>query len=78
MSLNIKESNGNKIYILSENRSFSEYLKDYKNNIKHVKQRSDYLKSFELIHDFQFNISSNRIKITKDLNNIMVSGIYAP
>lgn len=66
MSLNVKESNGRKIYFLAENKSFSEYLKEYKSNIKELKRKSDYLKSFELIQDFSFPVASKKVLITKD------------
>lgn len=52
MSLNVKESNGRKIYILSENKSFSQYLLEGKKNTRKMKTKPDIVQNFELINDF--------------------------
>ena len=78
MDLNVIESNNNKIYNLTDNKTFSEYLQLHKNNIKTLKKDISFQNRLELIQDFNFPTACSKIKITKDQNNIIASGVYKP
>lgn len=78
MNLNVIESNNNKIYNLTDNKTFSEFMELHKNNLKTLRKDQDYQNRLELIQDFNFPTACNKIKITKDLNNIIACGVYKP
>ena len=75
--MNLIQSNNKKIYDLSENKSFEEYLKEYKSK-KNIWEKSNYHKEIQLIQDFKFNTASNKIRLSDDWNFLMVSGVYGP
>lgn len=49
MGLDVTDSNNRKIYNLSENKTFEEFLEKHKNNLKSLKKDGDYLGRIELI-----------------------------
>ena len=43
-----------------------------------LKQLDEYANRIELIQDFEFNISSQRVRVTPDQHYVIATGIYAP
>ncbi len=78
MALQVSVSNNKKIYNLTQNKTFEDYLALHKENLKKMKKDSNFLRRLELIQGFEFPSASTTLKITPDKNHIIVSGIYGP
>ena len=66
MSFNMKESNNHKIFAVHQNENFKQFMKQAKPETS------------ELIQGFSFNISSQKIKLSKDRDFLVASGVYKP
>lgn len=55
-----------KIYDLSSGKSMPEYMEEAKKKKIKLKQLDEYRNRIELIQDFDFSISSSRVKVSED------------
>lgn len=67
-----------KIYDLSSGKSLPEYMEEAKRKKMKLKNLEEYRNRIELIQDFEFNISSQRVKVSEDQHYVIATGIYAP
>ena len=67
-----------KVYDLSSGKSLPEYMEEAKKRKIKLKHLDDYANRIELIQDFEFNISSQRVRVTPDQHYVIATGIYAP
>jgi ribosome biogenesis protein ENP2 len=68
--------NGVRIYNISASRSLPSWISDKKK--KALKKNEDYRRRIELIQDFDFPITGNNIKMSRDGQYILATGIYPP
>ena len=76
--MKVSELNGIKTYDLSSGKSIPEYVEEAKKRKIKLKQLEDYTNRIELVQDFEFNISSQRVRVSEDQHYIIATGIYAP
>ena len=55
-----------KIYDLSSGKSLPEYMEEAKKRKTKLKHLEEYRNRIELIQDFEFNVSSQRVRVTQD------------
>ena len=55
-----------KIYDLSSGKSLPEYMEEAKKKKMKLKHLDEYRNRIELIQDFEFNVSSQRVRVTHD------------
>jgi ribosome biogenesis protein ENP2 len=55
-----------KIYDLSSGKSLPEYMEEAKKRKIKLKHLDEYANRIELIQDFEFNISSQRVRVSPD------------
>ena len=67
-----------KVYDLSSGRSLPEFMEEAKKKKMKLKHLDEYRNRIELIQDFEFNISSQRVKVSEDQHYVIATGIYAP
>jgi ribosome biogenesis protein ENP2 len=68
--------NGCKVYDLSSGKKMPEWLTDKKK--RELSKDADYRRRLELIQDFEMPIAAQCIKMTKDREHIIVTGMYPP
>jgi len=64
--MKVSELNGVKVYDLSSGKSLPEYMEEAKKKKIKLKHLEEYSNRIELIQDFEFNISSQRVRVTQD------------
>ncbi len=67
-----------KIYDISSGKSLPEYMEEAKKKKMKLKHIEEYGNRIELIQDFEFNNSAQRIRISDDNQFIIATGMYAP
>uniref|UniRef100_A0A2R5LEN2 Putative nucleolar protein 10 n=1 Tax=Ornithodoros turicata TaxID=34597 RepID=A0A2R5LEN2_9ACAR len=75
--MQVSDTNNVKIYNLSVGRSLPEWLSDRKKRML-AKKHSDIRHRIELIQDFDMPTVSNCVKMSKDGQYILATGIYKP
>lgn len=55
-----------KIYDLSSGKSLPEYMEEAKKRKIKLKHLDEYANRIELMQDFEFNISSQRVRVSQD------------
>ena len=55
-----------KVYDLSSGKSLPEYMEEAKKRKIKLKHLDEYANRIELIQDFEFNISSSRVRVSPD------------
>ncbi|KAL1491428.1 hypothetical protein ABEB36_012028 [Hypothenemus hampei] len=75
--MQVSEPNDVKIYNLSAGRSLPEWLSERKRRAL-LKKNLDIKRRIELIQDFEMPGLSNTVKVSKDGNYILATGIYKP
>ncbi|XP_014253484.1 nucleolar protein 10 [Cimex lectularius] len=75
--MNVTDPNNIKIYNLSSGKSLPEWLSDRKKRAL-VKKDVDIRKRIELLQDFTMPDLSNTVKVSKDGQYIIATGIYKP
>ena len=76
--MKVSTLNGVKIYDLSSGKSVPEFIEEAKKQKIKLKNLEDYRRRIDLIQDLDFSVSSQRIRVSKDQNYIVASGIYPP
>ncbi|KAF2069004.1 hypothetical protein CYY_009680 [Polysphondylium violaceum] len=74
--MNLLTTNGVKIYNVSAGKSLPEWLSEKKR--EELRKNEEFRSRIELIQDFSFETSSQRLKFTPDGQYIMATGIYPP
>ena len=74
--MNVQNFNGVNIYNLSSGKTLPQWLSDRKRRA--LNKDDDYRRRIELLQDFEFPCSSQRLKVSRDGNFVMVTGIYPP
>lgn len=74
--MKVSTLNGVKIYDLSSGKSLPEYMEEAKKQKVKLKQLEEYRNRIDLIQDLDFKISCQRLKVSKDENYILASGVY--
>ncbi len=75
--MQVSQLNNVNVYNLSSGKSLPEWLSDRKKR-QLLKQDSDVRRRIELIQEFTMPTASNCIKVSKDQNYIIASGVYKP
>jgi len=80
MALKATSSNGVKVYNVTAGKSTPQWYDDViKKKVKgSLRYNEDYRRRIDLIEDFQFPATSNRIKLSPDHSFIAVTGMYGP
>jgi len=74
----ISELNGIKIYNLSAGKSTNQFIEEATLKKKSLRYNQDFRRRIELIQDFDFPVSSGRVKISEDQQYIIAAGLYPP
>jgi ribosome biogenesis protein ENP2 len=74
--LNVQNFNGVNIYNLSSGKTLPQWLTDRKR--RSLNKDEEYKRRIELLQDFEFPISSQRMRVSNDGNYVMATGIYKP
>ncbi|EAL61212.1 NUC153 domain-containing protein [Dictyostelium discoideum AX4] len=74
--MNLLTTNGVKIYNVSAGKSLPEWLSE--NKREELRKNKEFNQRIELIQDFSFETSSQRVRISQDGQYIMATGIYPP
>ncbi|KYQ88456.1 NUC153 domain-containing protein [Tieghemostelium lacteum] len=74
--MNLLTNNGLKIYNVSDGKSLPEWLSEKKKT--ELRKNEEFRSRIELIQDFSFDTSCQRVKFTPDGKYIMATGIYPP
>jgi ribosome biogenesis protein ENP2 len=67
-----------KVYNVSAGKTLPEWTEEKKKKNISLRYNEEYRRRIELIHDFNFPVASNRLKITPDGQFIAAIGTYAP
>jgi ribosome biogenesis protein ENP2 len=62
----VTEINGVKTYNMSAGKSHSQFLAEAKKNSKSLRYDEEYRRRIELVQDFQFEVSTNQVEISRD------------
>lgn len=76
--MKVSTLNGVKIYDLSAGKSVLEYMSEAKKRKVKLKDLEEYRMKIDLIQDLDFAISCQRIKVSRDNNYILATGVYPP
>ncbi|EGG17112.1 NUC153 domain-containing protein [Cavenderia fasciculata] len=74
--MNLLTTNGVKIYNVSAGKSLPEWLSEKKRD--ELRKNKEFRSRVELIQDFSFESSSQRVKLTPDGQYLIAAGIYKP
>ena len=74
--MRVSTLNGVKIYDLSAGKSLPEYMAEAKKRKVKLNQLAEYRNRIDLIQDLDFKISSQCIKVSKDQQYIVATGVY--
>jgi ribosome biogenesis protein ENP2 len=55
-----------KTYNMSAGKSHSQFLAEAKKNSKSLRYDEEYRRRIELVQDFQFEVSTNQVEISRD------------
>lgn len=74
----VTEINGVKTYNMSAGKTYNQFLDEaYKTN-KSLKYDEEYRRRIELVQDFQFEVATSQVEVSKDERYIVATGIYGP
>jgi ribosome biogenesis protein ENP2 len=76
--MKVSELNGVKIYDLSSGKSMPEYMEEAKKRKVKLKHLEEYANRIQLIQDFDFAVSAQRVKMSADGRYVMATGVYPP
>lgn len=74
----ITEVNGVKTYNMSAGKTLPQFIEEAKKTHKSLRYNEDFKRRIELIQDFQFEIATSQVEISRDQRYIVAAGIYAP
>mmetsp|Transcript_30332 Transcript_30332/g.69783 ORF Transcript_30332/g.69783 Transcript_30332/m.69783 type:complete len:537 (-) Transcript_30332:20-1630(-) len=76
--MEVTHFNDVKVYNLSSGKSLPAWLKEAEKKKVSLKYNEDYRKRIDLLQDFEFSVASSRVKIARDGQHIIATGIYPP
>ena len=77
-NVQVTEINGMKIYNLTGGKTLYELMKESNFSVKKLKKNEEYINHIEILQDCNFPVSSECLRISKDCNYLVASGIYPP
>ena len=77
-NIQVTEINGMKIYNLTGGKTLYELMKESNFSIKKLKKNEEYMNHIEILQDSTFPVSCECLRISKDGNFLIASGIYPP
>jgi len=78
VTMQVTEYNDVKVYNLSAGKSLPQFLEDAKKKNKSLRYDDDFRRRLDLLQDFEFQISSSRVRVSADGEYIAASGNYPP
>ena len=77
-NVQVTEINGMKIYNLTGGKTLYELMKESNFSVKKLKKNEEYMNHIEILQDSTFPVSCECLRISKDGNYLIASGIYPP
>ncbi|KAJ6234931.1 hypothetical protein M0813_28908 [Anaeramoeba flamelloides] len=77
MSIQLVSSTGLKIYDVTAGKRLPDWVKRHK-KLRDLKKDKSFRQRIELVQDFEFPVSCQRIKFTNDGQHLIASGVYLP
>ena len=77
-NVQVTEINGMKIYNLTGGKTLYELMKESNFSVKKLKKNEEYMNHIEILQDSTFPVSCECLRISKDGNYLIGSGIYPP
>ena len=74
--LQVTESHGVKVYNVSSGKTLPQWLSEKKK--KSLRKDEEYKSRIELIQDFEFDVASQRLRISRDGKFLAATGVYPP
>mmetsp|Transcript_7982 Transcript_7982/g.17782 ORF Transcript_7982/g.17782 Transcript_7982/m.17782 type:complete len:543 (-) Transcript_7982:9-1637(-) len=76
--MEVTHFNDVKVYNLSSGKSLPAWLQEAQKKRISLKYNDDFRKRIELLQDFEFSVASSRVKVARDGQHIIATGIYPP
>ena len=77
-NVQVTEINGMKIYNLTGGKTLYELMKESNFSVKKLKKNEEYMNHIEILQDSTFPVSCECLRVSKDGNYLIASGIYPP
>ena len=74
--LQVTESRGVKVYNVSSGKTLPQWLSEKKK--KSLRKDEEYKSRIELIQDFEFDVASQRLRLSRDGKYLAATGVYPP
>lgn len=76
--MQVTQLNDVKVYNLSAGKSLPQFLEEAQKKKQSLRYDQDFRRRIDLIQDFEFNIASNRVRVSPNGEYIAAAGIYPP
>ncbi|CAK0904688.1 unnamed protein product, partial [Prorocentrum cordatum] len=77
-TMQVTQLNDVKVYNLSAGKSLPQFLEEAQKKKQSLRYDQDFRRRIDLIQDFEFNVASNRVRVSPNGEYIAAAGIYAP
>lgn len=76
--MQVTVNNDVKVYNLSAGKSLPQFVEEAQKKHKSLRYDEDFRRRIDLIQDFEFNIASQRVRVSADGEYIAAAGVYPP